>query len=508
MISYLTTSIPYVNARPHLGHALEFVQADVLARHRRLRGDQVRLLTGTDDNALKNVTAARAAGVPVTDFVRTNGDAFVRLVDRLGVGYDDAIRTGSDPRHRPGVEALWRRVSADLHRRSYTGLYCAGCEQFYAAADLVGGRCPEHRTRPDEVTEENWFFALSRYQRQIESAIAEGRVRIRPDHRRAEVLAFVRSGLADFSVSRPADRTGGWGIPVPGDPSQTIYVWWDALANYITALGYPEQDAYRSWWTGADERIHLIGKGIIRFHAVYWLGTLLAAGIPLPTEILVHEYLQLGGRKISKSDPDARAETPETVLDAYGRDALRWWLVSDVNRIGDTDFSTDRLRRRYTEDLVNTVGNLVNRVSVITHRAFGGVLPPHTAGDPELAGLRAAADRLPATVDDHLEQFDLRRATAAIVAVAALANQAVEAIRPWQLARSTKPADRDRLAAVCAGLIGVCRTIADELAPFIPDGAARLSAALAPTAEGSQNPQYSQRVAFPPLQAPTTHRTD
>jgi methionyl-tRNA synthetase len=222
----------------------------------------------------------------------------------------------------------------------------------------------------------------------------------------------------------------------------------------------------------------------------------------------VHEHLQLGGRKISKSDPDARAETPETVLDAYGRDALRWWLVSDVNRIGDTDFSVDRLRRRYTEDLANTVGNLVNRVSVITDRAFGGVLPPQTAGDPELASLRAAADRLPGTVDEHLEQFDLRRATAAIITVAALANQAVETIRPWQLARSSQPADRDRLAAVCAELLGVCRTIAAELAPFIPDGAARLSATLTPTAEGSQNPQYSRRVAFPPLQAPTTHRTD
>jgi methionyl-tRNA synthetase len=495
MISYLTTSIPYVNARPHLGHALEFVQADVLARHRRLRGQQVRFLTGTDDNALKNVTAAREAGLPVADFVRANGDAFIALADELAISYDDVIRTGSDPRHRRGVEALWHRIRDDLYRRSYTGRYCSGCEQFYTDAELVDGRCPEHGTVPELITEQNWFFRLSAYQDRIEQAITSGRVRIVPEHRRAEVLSFVRSGLEDFSVSRAAERTGGWGIAVPGDPGQTIYVWWDALANYITALGYPDHQAYRTWWRGSDERIHVIGKGISRFHAVYWLGTLLAAGEPLPTSVIVHEYLQLGGRKISKSDTAARAEEPSVIAHRYGRDALRWWLVSDVNRVGDTDFSEDRLRRRYTEDLTNTIGNLVNRVVVLTGRAFPGGIPEVTTFLPELTGVRDASTGLPSIVDHQLDRFDLRRATAAVVEVAARANQAIESLRPWELTRSDRPADRDRLAAICRDLVGVCRVIAAELLPFLPDGTGRLAAAL-----GNGNRVGDPVPAFPRLQ--------
>jgi len=352
VISYITTAIPYVNARPHLGHALELVQTDVLARHRRLRRHQVRLLTGTDDNALKNVSAARLAGLEVQDFVRVTGDAFLALADDLGISYDDVIRTGSDIRHRPGVDRLWDRVRDDLYLRCYTGLYCPGWEQFLTVGELVDGRCPEHDVRPETVSEQNWFFALSRYQQPLVEAISSGRVVIQPEHRKAEVLSFLRGGLEDFSVSRPASRTGGWGIPVPGDPSQTVYVWWDALANYVTALDYgTDQAAYGQWWTAADERIHVIGKGVARFHAVYWLGTLLAAGEPLPTRIIVHEYLQASGRKISKSAPTADVGTPAAFLSRYGQDAVRWWLTSDVNRVGDTDFTESRLRQRYTEDL-------------------------------------------------------------------------------------------------------------------------------------------------------------
>ena len=232
MTFYVTTAIPYVNAAPHLGHALELVQADVLARHRRLRGEDVRFLTGTDDNALKNVTAARAAGVDVATFVTSNADRFAALRGPLDLSFDDFIRTGSDPRHAPGVAALWHRSEADFYRRGYTGLYCAGCEQFLDGAD-----CPEHPATPEPVAETNWFFRLSRYERRILDVLESGRVRIEPAPRRNEVLAFVRAGLRDISVSRPAARAGGWGIGVPGDPDQVIYVWWDALANYVTALG-------------------------------------------------------------------------------------------------------------------------------------------------------------------------------------------------------------------------------------------------------------------------------
>ena len=287
--TYVTTTIPYVNARPHLGFALELVQADVLARHRRHRGDSVRFLTGTDDNSLKNVLAAEAEGVPVQDFVDRNADAFAALRDPLALSFDDFIRTSRDPRHRVGVERLWRRCadSGDLYRKHYEGLYCVGCEQFYTPAELVGGRCAEHGTEPRPVAEENWFFRLSRYADQLHALITSGRLRIEPAVRRNEVLALIEGGLHDFSVSRSQTRARGWGIPVPDDPDQVVYVWWDALGNYVTSLGHGTDDpAYDRWWTGATRRSHLLGKGVVRFHAVFWVAFLLSAGLPLPTRVL------------------------------------------------------------------------------------------------------------------------------------------------------------------------------------------------------------------------------
>src|SRR5438093_9372067 len=283
---YITPAIPYVNGDPHLGHALELVQADVLARHRRLRGDDVRYLSGTDDNALKNVDAAVAAGAPVAEFVAEKAQRFAELAEPLQLSTDDFIRTSTDPRHRPGVERLWRACAeaGDLYQRDYEGLYCSGCESFVAREDLVDGSCREHGEPPEQVAERNWFFRLSRYQDALLGVIESGRLRIEPDHRRNEVLAFIRSGLDDFSVSRAQQRARGWGIPVPGDPTQVIYVWFDALANYVTALdGGTDGEPYRDWWRESDERLHVIGKGIIRFHAIYWPAILLSTGQPLPT---------------------------------------------------------------------------------------------------------------------------------------------------------------------------------------------------------------------------------
>ena len=296
--TYITTTIPYVNARPHLGFALELVQADALARHHRGQGDHVRFQTGTDDNSLKNVLAAEAAGVGVQEFVDGNAAAFVALSEPLSLSVDDVIRTSRDPRHRAGVERLWRACAdaGDFYRKHYRGLYCVGCEQFYAPAELSDGRCPEHDTEPQQVSEENWFFRLSRYTGRLHDLIATGVLRIEPAERRNEVLAFIAGGLEDFSISRSITRARGWGIPVPGDPSQVIYVWWDALGNYLTALGYGTAgEDHQRWWTGADHRIHLVGKGVLRFHAVYWPAMLLSAGQPLPTEILVHGYLTADG---------------------------------------------------------------------------------------------------------------------------------------------------------------------------------------------------------------------
>jgi methionyl-tRNA synthetase len=248
---YVTTAIPYVNGDPHLGHALELVQADVLARHRRLRGDDVRFLSGTDDNALKNVDAALAAGRPVAEFVAEKAQRFVDLTGPLQLSNDDFIRTSTDPRHPPGVERLWRACAetGDLYQRDYEGFYCSGCEAFVSPGDLTDGLCPEHGEAPELIAERNWFFRLSRHQDALLDLIERGSLRIEPEHRRNEVLAFIRSGLTDFSVSRAQERARGWGIPVPGDPGQVINVWFDALANYITALGSgSDSQHYRDWW--------------------------------------------------------------------------------------------------------------------------------------------------------------------------------------------------------------------------------------------------------------------
>lgn len=484
---YLTTTIPYVNARPHLGHALEFVQADVLARHYRRRGNQVRFQSGTDDNSLKNVLAAAAAGASVQEFVDANAAAFIELAGPLSLSIDDVIRTSTDPRHRVGVERLWRACAdaGDLYRKHYEGLYCVGCEQFYAPDELDGGRCPEHGTPPQPVAEENWFFRLSRYAGLLHDHIASGRLRIEPAGRRNEVLAFIAGGLADFSISRSTERAHGWGIPVPADPGQVIYVWWDALGNYLTALGYGTGDPNLSrWWTGATRRIHVLGKGVLRFHAVYWPAMLASAGLPLPTDIIVHDYLTIEGSKISKS----RGVTvdPAALASEYGTDAVRWWLLRDVPRIGDADFTRDRLIGRANDELANGIGNLVSRVVAMIGKYRDGLVPPETGTAPGSEALDEVRRRAPQEVDAALAIGDFRRATAAVWAIAAEANRYVSQTRPWRLADAERSCDHQagrQLDAVLAGLADTCRDLGRQLEPFLPDASARIGRQCA-TADG------------------------
>ncbi|NED95355.1 methionine--tRNA ligase [Phytoactinopolyspora alkaliphila] len=476
---YITTSIPYVNAEPHLGHALEFVQADVLARHQRSRGLLVRFLTGTDDNALKNVTAARSAGVDVREFVDANARRFLGLQEPLSLSFDDVIRTSADLRHRIGVERLWEQCArqGDFYRRHYEGLYCGGCEQFYRQEDLPEGLCPEHRVTPEPVVEENWFFRLSRYAEPLLETVTSGQVRIEPATRRNEVLAFIRAGLEDFSVSRPAARANGWGIPVPGDPGHIIYVWWDALANYITALGYggPDQRAYQDWWVDSAARIHVIGKGITRFHAVYWLALLLSAGQPLPTTIHVHEYLTVDGAKLSKST--GNAISPEDLVRRFGTDAVRWWLLREVARLGDTDFTVERLVACANRNLANGIGNLQNRTLALVHKFRAGRIINPSRVNSLGSDLVTAYQTLPHVIDDALTRFDFRAATEGISSVVDTGNRLVEAARPWELARREKAGDlgasRD-LDDVLGVLVDACRVVAHESRPFIPNGAAAL----------------------------------
>jgi methionyl-tRNA synthetase len=479
---YITTAIPYVNGDPHLGHALELVQADVLARHRRLRGDNVRFLSGTDDNALKNVDAAVAAGLPVAEFVAEKAQRFADLAAPLQLSNDDFIRTSTDARHRPGVERLWDACAGagDLYRRDYEGLYCSGCEAFVLPGDLHRGLCPEHDAAPEPIVERNWFFRLSRYQDVLLDVIESGHLRIEPGHRRNEVLAFIRRGLGDFSVSRPQERARGWGIQVPGDPTQVIYVWFDALANYITALDFGRDAAgYGEWWRESEERLHVIGKGIIRFHAIYWPAILLSARQPLPITIFVHDYLTVAGQKLSKAL--GTAIDPVAVIDRYGPDALRWWLLRDVPRVGDADFRADLIAARANE-LADGLGNLINRTIALARGNRPEAVRAPAEKLAQAAPLQALLEELPSAIDEALAAFDLRCAAGALWEVVAEANRFVSLTEPWVLARAARSGDHGaaaRLDAVLGLLLDACSDLARELRPFLPVAAERIGAALA-----------------------------
>ncbi len=485
--TYITTAIPFVNAAPHLGHGLELVLVDAVARAWRAEGRAVRTSTGTDENASKNVEAAAAAGVPVEELVARNADAFAALAVALDARFDDFIRTASDPRHRLGVEHLWRRwrAAGDLYQADYEGDYCTGCEAYLGADDLVDGRCPEHLVAPTRIVERNWFFRLSRYAGQIAAAIERDEYRIVPASRRNEVLSVLAAGVDDISVSRAAARTAGWGIPVPDDPDQVIYVWIDALANYITALDVADRDrvptdpgsgALGRWWLGADERIHVIGKGIIRFHALYWPALLLSADLPLPTQLWVHDYFTADGQKVSKSLGGAVAA--DELVESFGSDSLRWWLLRHLPRGADVDFRADALVADVNADLANTIGNLVSRVVTLLHKVGDGAVDADAlarATSPSASPI-VPAERVHGQVLTALDGFDTATATRCVVDAAATINRFLDQQRPWE-SGARDPALLP-VADVLAQALVACRALPPLVEPFAPTLASRLATQL------------------------------
>jgi methionyl-tRNA synthetase len=468
---YLTTAIPYVNAAPHVGFAMELILADVLARFRRLRGDDLRFVTGTDDHALKNVRAAESEGISTTALVERNAAAFRGLRDTLGVATDDFLRTSVDPRHRRGVEALWRACAAagDVYRRAYRGQYCVGCEQFYAPADLVDGRCPEHGTVPEVVEEDNYFFRLSRHAEALAAAIESGALRIVPDSYRREVLAFVRRGLDDFSISRSQQRARGWGIPVPDDPGQVMYVWFDALGNYITALDYADEGPlFHRYWRDSAERVHLIGKGITRFHAVYWPAMLLSAGLPLPTTIWVHGYLTVDGKKIGKSL--GNAIDPAAIVARCGLDAVRYFVTRHVRSGQDGDFELARVEQVRRAELGDQLGNLLRRTVDMIERYCGGAVPePDPATQPPFA---ERAETLRERVERGVDDLRLDEVVDAVWGLVEASNRYAVEQAPWQLAKKTDDAEAgSRLRTALYNLAESLRLAGHYLAPVMPAAA-------------------------------------
>lgn len=494
---YISTSIPYVNSDPHVGFALELVLADALARHARANGREILFQGGTDDNSLKNVRAAEAAGVDVRELVQANAGRFRELASALGVKFDEFVSTGRDERHRNAVEKLWLACAkaGDLYKKAYQGLYCVGCEQYYAESELADGCCPEHGTRPETVREENWFFRLSRYGDDLRSWIENGVIEIVPATRRNEVLSFLKGGLEDICVSRSAERARGWGIPVPGDDGEVVYVWFDALANYITGAGYGTDEAsFEHLWTQAASRSHVIGKGITRFHAVYWPAILKSAGLALPTRVLVHGYLTVDGRKIGKSN--GNGVDPFDLVDRYGTDALRWYLLRHVRSTEDADFSEERLVAAHDGELADQLGNLANRTLAVLRKKQGAV-PRHPGGH---SPFWFEGHKLRSKVDEAISSFASHEAAEAIYAYVAAANRYIVQEAPWTLLKQADdPTAAEQVDRTLAELFDGFRVIAGCLLPLLPVTAGRLLEVVNRAEAGNAGPA----ILFPKLAQPT-----
>lgn len=476
----ITTSIPYVNAHPHIGHALEMVQADALARYHRLLGHAVRFQSGTDENALKNVQAAEQAGISTQSLVESNAARFQALQQPLNLAWDDFIRTSTEERHWTGVEKFWRAcdASGDIYQQRYQGLYCVGCELFYNEDELVDGLCPIHERPPEVVAEENYFFRLSRYQQPLADLIEADQLRIVPETRKNEILSFIRRGLADFSISRRATRSRGWGIPVPDDPSQVIYVWFDALINYITGPGYATGSAtYQHFWHDATQRIHLIGKDITRFHAIYWPAMLLSAGVSLPHSILVHGFITIDGGKVSKSK--GNVIDPVALVEQVGTDALRYYLLRKVPTTGDSNFTLSEFVYTYNADLADQLGNLLNRVVKMIERYCGSTIPaPGSLSDLDRK-LIALAGVTQSEYHQAFAAFALHRALGAVWDLIGATNKYIVQVEPWTLAKQVKETDdrhaAERLSTTLYTMAESLRLIAHYLTPFLPDIAAAIA---------------------------------
>jgi methionyl-tRNA synthetase len=462
---YITAAIDYANGPPHMGHAIEKIGIDAMARYRRLQGMDVHFLIGMDEHGLKVLQSAEAAGVSPQEWVNGIADRFRSTWQRLNISNDDFIRT-TEARHGPAVAEMIRRIDAagDLYKGRYEGNYCVGCEAFKRDDELVQHdgqlRCPLHPNR--EITwteEENWFFRLSRYQDRLLKLLEENPSFVQPESRRNEIRRVLEGGLEDISVSRARLP---WGIPWPGDETHTVYVWLDALTNYLSAIGFPDE-RYGEWWPAA---FHVIGKDITRFHCIYWPAFLMSAGIELPEAVWGHGFVTVGGGKMSKSE-GVRVDLDDAI-ERHGPEAFRYYLLREIPWNADGEFSWERFDERYASELADNFGNLANRTISMIERYRDGVVPPGAATslDSEIA---TALIRYRGAMDTQL----LHQGVAAAIQLSSAANQYVDARAPWSQAKDpAQAAELDiTLAALARGVGALCTM----LSPFLPSKMADLA---------------------------------
>jgi methionyl-tRNA synthetase len=468
---YLTTPIYYVNAPPHLGHAYTTIIADAMARYRRLAGDEVFFLTGTDEHGDKIAKAAARADESPHSYTDRIAQAFRQTWQRLGISHDDFIRT-TEARHTRVVQAILQKLydADEIYFGEYGGNYCFGCERFYTDRELQDGKCPDHQTPPTFIKEENYFFKMSKYQEWLIRYIEERPDFIRPERYRNEILAFLRAPLEDLCISRPKSRLQ-WGIPLPFDSSYVTYVWFDALINYVSALGGPGAERFETLWPHVQ---HLIAKDILKPHGIYWPTMLKAAGLPIYQHLNVHGYWSLAGGKMSKSIGNVVEAL--ALADKYGIDAFRYFLLREMTFGLDAVFSEDALVARLNADLANDLGNLVSRATTLIVNFAKGVVPkpgPETVRESEL---RASLEKTRAEVHEAMEEFAFQRGLVAIWEFVGVVNRYVDSTAPWALAKD--PAKRERLDTVLYSLAESLRSLGILLAAFLPTTSERIRQAI------------------------------
>ena len=461
---YITTAIAYTSRKPHIGNSYEIVMTDALARYKRMQGYDVFFLTGTDEHGQKIEGYASAAGVTPKQYVDKVAGEIRDICDLLNTTYDKFIRT-TDDYHEKAVQHIFKKLydQGDIYKGEYEGLYCTPCESFWTESQLVDGKCPDCGREVKPAKEEAYFLKLSKYQKQLEDYIEQNENFIYPEARKKEMLNnFIKPGLQDLCVSRTSFK---WGIPVTFDEGHVIYVWIDALSNYITALGYDPEgsgDLYKKYWP-AD--VHIIGKDIVRFHTIYWPIMLMALGEPLPKQVYGHPWLLFGEDKMSKSRGNVIYADDLTTL--FGVDATRYYLLSEMPHAADGSITYETMIERYNSDLANTIGNLVNRTIAMTNKYFDGVIQAPTAKEPVDDDLAQTCLDAVKKVDDLLATYHMADAVDTVLGIAKRANKYIDETEPWVLAKD--PEKKDRLGTVLYNLLEAIRFLAILLSPFTPD---------------------------------------
>lgn len=452
---YVCTSIPYVNGEPHLGHAMEFIMGDVLARRARQQGHDVIFSIGTDEHGGKIAERAAELKVEPKALADDMSSRFSELAEKLGISNDRFIRT-TDEGHEQRASLIWKKLEKDIYKGKYEGWYCTGDEAFFSDAEVKAnnGICPNHNRPYEKIEEENYFFKLSKYSERLSRSIGSGEFRILPATKRNEITSLINEGLEDISISRPADKIG-WGIPVPGDQTQVMYVWFEALMNYITVLGYPEHEDFKEFWPA---QVQVIGKDILRFHAAVWPAMLMGLGVDLPKTLYVHSFINVGGKKMSKSL--GNYVSPDDVIDKYGAEAFRYFFLRHIPSYSDGDFTWETFEAAYNNELANELGNAVQRTASMITQYLEGVIGDIPSAEHDIAPYEAALDdcRFDRALDDVWEQ------------VRGL-NQYIDQEKPWAIAKEGDPAHlREVLAYQASSLLN----IATLLEPFLPDTASKI----------------------------------